>query len=330
MRPLFLISAISWMLAGPVHAPAQTPEGESVSVVAFGAKGDGVTDDRAAIQAAIDSISSGVVTLPPAPGGYLLSLAPGKTDFLVLKSSVQLVGIGNPVLRVAPSSPPYDHVISSSYCEDCSIQHLTIDANIQANPIKDQAEIYAHPRIEIAFAGGRRIRVHNVTIRNSSSVNSIVTGVPASDVAITHCVFAANGDDPNHVRHDHSALYIHADGAVIDGNIFTSVRRGAPAAVTAIETHGSAAPARPPATPPASASAKTAPGCSASFSTTGIRKSRPTVITSTRTATATAAATAITTTGPRETSNRLRSGVNTSAFREARIEKDAVFLSNHN
>ena len=122
MRPIFLISAISWMLAGSVCAPAQTPEGESVSVVAFGAKGDGVTDDRAAIQAAIDSISSGVVTLPPAPGGYLLSLPPGKTDFLVLKSNVQLVGIGNPVLRVAPSSAPYDHVISSSYCEDCSIQ----------------------------------------------------------------------------------------------------------------------------------------------------------------------------------------------------------------
>ena len=227
------------MLGGAFCALAQVPAGGSVSVKDFGAKGDGVTDDRAAIQAAIDSVTAGVVYLPPAAGGYLLNPAPDKKNFLVLKSNVQLIGVGNPVIRVAGSSAPYDYVINSSLCDDCAIQDLTIDSNIGANPIKDRSEIYAHPRIEIAFGGGRRIRVEHVTIKNSSSINSIVSGVPVSDIRITHCEFTGTGDDPNHTAHDHSALYIHANGAVIDGNIFTAVRRGAPAAGTAIETHGS-------------------------------------------------------------------------------------------
>jgi parallel beta-helix repeat protein len=70
-------------------------------------------------------------------------------------------------------------------------------------------------------------------------VNSIAAGVPTSDIRITHCTFTGNGDDPNHIAHDRSELYIHAEGAVIDGNVFTGVRRAAPAAGAAIETHGS-------------------------------------------------------------------------------------------
>ena len=234
-----LIWIISWPLGGASYALAQVPAGGAVSVKDFGAKGDGVTDDRAAIQAAIDSVTAGAVYFPSAPAGYLITPTPDKKKFLALKSNVQLIGIGNPVIRVAGSSAPYDSVISASLCDECAIQDLTIDSNIGSNPIKDKSEIYAHPRFEITFASGRRIRVEHVTIKNSSAVTSIVSGIPVSDITITRCLFTGNGDDPNHIAHDHSALYIHADGAVIQGNVFTALRRGAPAAVTAIETHGS-------------------------------------------------------------------------------------------
>lgn len=239
LRTFCIAWTIAWALGGATPAAAQARNGESVSVKDFGATGDGVTDDRAAIQAAIDSVTTGAVYFPPAPGGYLITPAPDKKRFLALRSNVQLIGTGNPVIRVAGGSAPYDSVISAGLCDECAIQDLTIDSNIGANPIQDKAEIYAHPRIEIAFGGGRRIRVDHVTIKNSSAINSIVSGVPVSDITITRCVFTANGDDPNHIAHDHSALYIHADGAVIHGNVFTALRRGAPAAVTAIETHGS-------------------------------------------------------------------------------------------
>ena len=230
---------ISWGLGGVACGLAQVRATGSVSVKDFGAKGDGLTDDRAPIQAAIDSITAGAVYLPPAAAGYLITPAPGKKSFLTLKSNVQLIGIGNPVLLVAGSSAPYDAVVSASSCDDCAILGITIDSNIRANPVADKPSLYEHPRIEITFGSGRRIRVENVTIRNSSSVNSIVSGVHVSDITISHCIFNGNGDDPNHIAHDHSALYIQADGAVIDGNIFTAERRAAPAAVTAIETHGS-------------------------------------------------------------------------------------------
>jgi hypothetical protein len=238
-RDVCAIWIIALGLGGVPYALAQFPVDGLVSVKDFGAKGDGVTDDRAAIQAAIDSVAAGVVFFPSTPGGYRITPTPDKKKFLALKSNIQLIGVGNPVIRVAGSSAPYDYVIVSSSCDDCAIQDLTIDSNIAANPIKDRSEISLHPRIEIAFGSGQRIRVEHVTIKNSSSINSIVSGVPVSDIMITHCVFMATGDDANHIAHDHSALYIHAEGAVIDGNVFTAVRRGAPAAVTAIETHGS-------------------------------------------------------------------------------------------
>src|SRR5256885_1141284 len=71
LRKFFISWVISWGIGGIPHAIAQVPVGGSVSVMAFGAKGDGVTDDRAAIQAAIDSVSAGAVYFPPAAGGYL-------------------------------------------------------------------------------------------------------------------------------------------------------------------------------------------------------------------------------------------------------------------
>jgi hypothetical protein len=211
-----------------------------VSVTDFGAKGDGVTDDRVAIQAAIDSLTAGTVYLPPTTGGYLISPTQNKKAFLTLKANVQLIGIGNPIIRVAKSSAPYDAILSTSTsCDNCVIQNLTIDSNIDENPISNRDEIYSHPRFEILLGSGRRIRVEHVTIENSSSLNSIISGVPVSDITVSHCIFSGNGDDPNHTAHDHSALYINANGAIIDGNIFTAVRRGAPSAITAIETHGS-------------------------------------------------------------------------------------------
>ena len=80
---------ISYVPAG-VAAVATTVQGklrETVSVKDFGAVGDGVTDDTAAIQAAIDSlpINGGMVSIPP--GNYIIS------STIELRSGVYFMGM---------------------------------------------------------------------------------------------------------------------------------------------------------------------------------------------------------------------------------------------
>ena len=74
--------------AGAVARTVQAKLRETLSVLDFGAVGDGVTDDTAAIQAAINAAAFGQIVLFPANKQYLTK-AP-----LTLKGSVILMGEG--------------------------------------------------------------------------------------------------------------------------------------------------------------------------------------------------------------------------------------------
>lgn len=80
-KGLVMLIAFAMML---VSVPAMSDVPKSVSALTFGAKGDGVTDDTAAIQKALDSLThGGIVNLPA--GRYLISAAltvPGGTTLL--------------------------------------------------------------------------------------------------------------------------------------------------------------------------------------------------------------------------------------------------------
>jgi hypothetical protein len=70
--------------------------GDFPSVRNWGATGDGVTDDRAAFQKAIDNCA-GNLLVPP--GTYMLS------DYLELPSNITIIGIGQPCLKLMPNRP---------------------------------------------------------------------------------------------------------------------------------------------------------------------------------------------------------------------------------
>jgi Pectate lyase superfamily protein len=72
----------------------------TVNVKDFGAKGDGTTDDRTAIQNAINSLTSGVVVFPT--GSYLIGSSGGVG--LTLKPGVDLVALGGSNVTLLPST----------------------------------------------------------------------------------------------------------------------------------------------------------------------------------------------------------------------------------
>jgi nitrous oxidase accessory protein NosD len=69
------LSAILWAAGAEARRPAG-PEGRDLSVTAFGARGDGVTDDTASIQAAVDALPPGG-TLHVPPGVYRVDVGRG-------------------------------------------------------------------------------------------------------------------------------------------------------------------------------------------------------------------------------------------------------------
>lgn len=103
----------------------------------FGAKGDGITDDTAAIQSAIDAAAAaggGQVYLPT--GTYIVSGGEEPSDgCLMLKSNVFMYGdgMGETNVKVADGSDTkITGVIRSAYGEethDFGVSHLTIDGN---------------------------------------------------------------------------------------------------------------------------------------------------------------------------------------------------------
>lgn len=100
--PFLLATGASLILVGSsADAPAAKPKKEmSVSVISFGAKGDGVTDDTAAFQKALNTVgkqaNGGVVSVPA--GNYLIK---GHLNF---PQRVAMVGVTQAVNNARPPS----------------------------------------------------------------------------------------------------------------------------------------------------------------------------------------------------------------------------------
>jgi hypothetical protein len=225
------------LLSGGIFAPGFAQQAPGINITQFGAACDGVTDDRVAIQSALDA-SGGRDVSVPLGSVCMIGPLPTKTRFLTIGPGTKIVGGGT--LRIAQGSAPYDAVIYSSDCTGCLLSDIVIDSNVKENPIAGLAEIQTHPRIEIALYGGTHITVRGVTIMHSSAVNSIVVnGASSVSVAIEACTLTDMGDDPGHISHDASGIYIHADSAVVSHNHLKAVAMGSPSGKTGIETHGS-------------------------------------------------------------------------------------------
>jgi hypothetical protein len=132
----------------------------ALSVAAFGAKGDGTTDDREAFQRAIDAAVSGGGELYVPAGTYVIAAPPGAVYALVIRGTLHLRGAGqdHAILQLAGRAGRSVRLLSVSG-NGGEIEDLTLDGNQAAqNPDEQRHGMF------ITQAGA--LRVQRVTARN--------------------------------------------------------------------------------------------------------------------------------------------------------------------
>ena len=154
-----------------------------VNVRDFGAVGDGVTDDSAAIMAAITAAVGSTLLLPS--GSYLVT-----GDTLSLSGSTNIIGQPGAVLKLASSLASKKLLLIEPTGDKVSISGVTFDVN------QPTADSWTNISVEIDGAT-------NILLENCSFTNSASSAFPAanngygvylkgaySSISIENCVFA--------------------------------------------------------------------------------------------------------------------------------------------
>ena len=168
--------ALSTVAAGTTVLVASTDDGEQVVVgpspggdgvvnaASFGATGDGVTDDAAALQSAVTA-TAGVATLRLDPGTYLLG------DDLSLPSGTRLVGYG---ATLKASAGARHRLITCVDTDGVLIQGLALDLN-KAN-VTAPGSPYSTDAAGIVL-DGTLVGITNTTLRDVTVVDGHQHGV---------------------------------------------------------------------------------------------------------------------------------------------------------
>ncbi|HKR81426.1 MAG TPA: glycosyl hydrolase family 28-related protein [Candidatus Saccharimonadales bacterium] len=216
-------------------------------VKAFGAAGDGSTDDTAAIQSAIDAATptKGTVFFPP--GTYRLATLSGTAAtvnrrFLTLTAGVTLQGVSAAasVLKVGNSTAPFFTVVGGTAdLTGLTVRDLGFDLNTTNNaPASNQADgSVLDYRAAVVVYTGNRVTVRNCRITDSCGVWGFTAN--GSGTSVSDTIIEGNRLEwaSTSVYHDTSAVYTSGVRTLIRGNHF-SATAGTPLAFSAIETHG--------------------------------------------------------------------------------------------
>jgi len=224
-----------------------------VNVKAYGATGNGVSNDTVPIQNAIDAASASGRTVYFPAGTYLVTPATLKdwegtplgqgqiTCAFVMKSKMSLWGDIGATIKLADNcstlaSPKRLALFfSNEVLTDISFFGLTFDMNGANNRISPSApttfNLYNQAMIMFSGTiGGVAARGENVNIDNCKFLNTAGTScivccqsntasvTISKNWRITNCFFKNNGLDTN----DHSSVFAWADNVVCENNTFTA------------------------------------------------------------------------------------------------------------
>lgn len=217
----------------------------ALSVHQAGAKGDGATNDRAAIQAAMNAVSaSGGGTINFSAGKTYIVIPTANTSFILQNSTgIRLQGAPGATIKVAAAAGGYLGILGvdggNPAVFNMTVDGLTFDHNTANNPLTTLVDIEAHTRSTFAVWQGANIRFTNNTVKNDSSMLSLdLNGQIVSDIFVENNKFLNCGMTSNAIDHDHSTIYCMADNMQIVNNVFITDWTNK-SCRTAIETHGS-------------------------------------------------------------------------------------------
>jgi hypothetical protein len=189
--------------------PSSTRQSRTVSVSHFGARGDGLSDDRPAIQAAIDSISraGGGTILFPA-GTFLVSRTMPTAVAVTLRSGVILEGQGDStIIKLKDGSG--GHTINLTRERNCGLRNLVIDGNRTRQPSTGHA---------VRSGGVAGLTLQNLTIRNAFHYGIGLEGGSNRDVTIDRVAIHDVGGDGIDIKNRNND-----DSTIVISNV--SVRR---------------------------------------------------------------------------------------------------------
>jgi hypothetical protein len=202
----------------------------------FGARGDGVTDDTNAIQAALNAANNaggGTVTLPV--GTYLVNPA-NKT--LQLYNNIEVLGFGpDSVIKVANWAGNYRMMLSASGdVNNLTLRNFTIDQNPLGNRNVSINYTTNYQNI-LQLSVGNNVTLEGMTFNEDGVQAVVLTGPHSNGVTVSDCYFHfVRANQSGTTVYDHSSLYIDGSNQVIRFNVFEAAVTEK--ANTAVETHG--------------------------------------------------------------------------------------------
>jgi len=226
---------------------------QTIDVREFGAKGDGVADDRAAIQSAIDNAPfSGAIIFFPA-GVYLLkSFHPSNlhSGILRMKSNITFAGTGaGSEIRLHAGwyakklfniFSNYDNADPNRFgtYNNIGFRDLLINANGASNTYSG----VSGPRVVIQFSDTSNARVERVTFTGINVSNVIGIGGRSGRSSTGFWVYGCTFIDPTSgdtKNLDHSTIYSVSTNTFISGNKFFNTTNRGKSISTAAEIHAS-------------------------------------------------------------------------------------------
>lgn len=160
--------------------PTVTGVAKIYNVRDYGAIGDGLTDDTAAIQSAISAASGGGMVFMP-EGNYIVD----PDVSLNMTSDIILAGVGRQtILKIKNNSNVLDNLIKVENADGVVIRDLVIDGNRSNQDVSDLISV----NYGVYVASSNNCRIENIFVHHTTgvgihvynSVGTVVTGCESS------------------------------------------------------------------------------------------------------------------------------------------------------